>query len=142
VTGVFRPVHGAVAGAALLSLLSVTAARGQAGGTGAVAVDSAHPITGMVMPRRSPPRYYTGFSWSRQNLDAPVVTRVADDSPAARAGIAAGDVILAVGDLPTTGHTGLFPDGAPGRRYALHVRRGEEEMELEIVLAPPRPVEP
>lgn len=48
---------------------------------------------------------YTGVGlWLRQNLDGEVtIASVQPDSPSARAGVVAGEVLLAVGNLPVTG---------------------------------------
>ena len=52
------------------------------------------------------------------------------------------DVLMAVDGQQMAERGTFFPDGAPGRRYRLQVRRGGEEIELEIVLGPPRPRTP
>jgi S1-C subfamily serine protease len=100
--------------------------------------DTLHRYTG-PLPARTPARYYTGFGWTRHNLDAPVITRVREGSPAARAGLMSGDVLIAVDGQAMAERAEFFPGGAPGRRYTLQVRRGDEELQLEIVLDPPQP---
>jgi C-terminal processing protease CtpA/Prc len=98
----------------------------------------------VVIPPTSPPKAFTGLGWSRRSTaiaaEPYVVTRVLDGSPAARAGLAAGDRILAVDGKEPAEMESLFPNLAPGRRYRLRVLRGDQQLELELVAAPPRPV--
>jgi predicted metalloprotease with PDZ domain len=85
---------------------------------------------------------YTGFRWSYRLGEPFVVTQVAEDSPASRAGLMAGDRILAVDGVDTTETGVLFPTLAPERRYQFRVQRGDQELELELISAPPRPATP
>lgn len=66
-----------------------------------------------------------------------VVGSVAEDGPAAEAGLEAGDLLVAVGDRPLLTMTNLVAElrhRAPGDRLELVVRRGSEELRLEVVL--------
>lgn len=74
----------------------------------------------------------------RQRGDSLVVGRVRDDSPAARAGIEVGDVLVAVGSEPA-GRLGLAGAeerlaGEPGRRVTLVTRRQGVTIERVVVL--------
>jgi serine protease Do len=62
-----------------------------------------------------------------------LVRGVVDDSPAARAGVERGDLLVRVGDRSVTGVDDLFDalDGA-GATLALGIVRGSEERELEV----------
>jgi S1-C subfamily serine protease len=63
----------------------------------------------------------------------PVVSAVDSGSAAQAAGIAVGDVILAVNGK--NGREGrLFVERAPGTKYVLSVRRGEEVKEITFVM--------
>jgi S1-C subfamily serine protease len=65
--------------------------------------------------------------------DFPVVSAVDSGSAAQAAGIAVGDVILAVNGK--NGREGrLFRERAPGTKYVLSVRRGEEVKEITFVM--------
>jgi|GEM_PF-1834081 len=89
--------------------------------------------------RNPRPRVYMGLGWSQHNTEAPVITKVEAGSPAARAGLAVGDIMRAVDGRETTEGGSFFPGNAPGRRYTIHVQRGDEELDLVIVSDPPRP---
>jgi S1-C subfamily serine protease len=67
--------------------------------------------------------------------DYPVVSAVR--APAEAAGLKTGDVILAI-DGRDSRDGPMFRDLAPGKRYRLHVRRGGEELDLELEAAAPR----
>jgi predicted metalloprotease with PDZ domain len=95
----------------------------------------------VIRPTR-PATVYTGFSWSYRSGEPFVVTRVHDDSPASRAGLVAGDRILAVDGVDVVETGVLFPVLAAGRRYRFRVQRGDQELELELISAPPRPAAP
>jgi S1-C subfamily serine protease len=76
----------------------------------------------------------------REAAESVVVSDVADGSPAAAAGFAPGDVILALDDAPVAnalrlkGLLGIYPDGY---RVPVTVRRGEDEAVLEVLLTAP-----
>lgn len=67
--------------------------------------------------------------------DAPRIAGVAAGSPASRAGIRPGDVLLAVDGRPLTGAEGAraFSSIEPGQRLRLTLRRDGAERELELV---------
>jgi S1-C subfamily serine protease len=85
-----------------------------------------------------PATAWFGFSHEVRNMGRPVITGVRPGSPAAEAGLSAGDVILSVDGQDTEERLPNFRIATPGRRYILRVRRGEEEREVAIVAAPPR----
>jgi S1-C subfamily serine protease len=92
----------------------------------------------VVRPTR-PATVYTGFGWSYRLGEPYVVTRVDDDSPASRAGLVTGDRILAVDGVDTIESGLLFATvPTPGRHYRFRVLRGDQELELEFIAAPPR----
>ncbi len=58
---------------------------------------------------------------------------MAGDSPAAAAGLEAGDLIVAAGDRPLRGYDDLFDAlEAAGDQLALTLLRGTEERELTV----------
>lgn len=68
----------------------------------------------------------------------PEVTQVICDSPAHRAGVRAGDLILSVnGRHP--GEPGVLTPRRPGLRFDLRVRRGERVLEVSFVSVPRPP---
>jgi S1-C subfamily serine protease len=66
------------------------------------------------------------------------VESVVPGGPADRAGIRAGDIIIAIGDKPITQQTtfteALFAQ-APGQTVAVTVRRGNNEQTFQVTLA-------
>jgi len=81
----------------------------------------------------------TGFEIDLANTSKALITAVAPDSSAAKAGVQAGDEIVAVGGQPLTASRGeqaselLF--GKSGDRLQVKVQRGEANPTLELVLA-------
>ncbi len=69
-----------------------------------------------------------------------VIKDVADGSPAATAGFAAGDAIVAIDGAPVTnamrlrGLLGIYPDG---HRVPVKVRRGDDDAVLDVTLTAP-----
>jgi serine protease Do len=69
-----------------------------------------------------------------------LIREVADDSPAARAGLASGDLIVAVAGQPTSSVDDLFSAlraAAPGGSVALTVLRGTDERSVQVVFGQP-----
>lgn len=67
--------------------------------------------------------------------DGALVRGVADDSPAARAGIATGDLVTAVGDTPIASPSDLeaaLADPGLGVTVTVHVVRGSDEHDLVV----------
>jgi S1-C subfamily serine protease len=65
------------------------------------------------------------------------VAQVTSGSPAARAGILAGDVITAIGDVSVTGVgdiTNALTRYPPGSRVPVTVARGSERLTLDVTL--------
>jgi serine protease Do len=72
--------------------------------------------------------------------DGVLVTRVAGGSPADKAGIEPGDVIVAVGDEPVMDLEDLnvlLLDGEAGQKLKIKVDRGSSTREMEITLSKP-----
>ena len=95
----------------------------------------------VIRPTR-PAAVYTGFGWMQRTGEPFVVTRVDEDSPASRAGLMVGDRILAVDGVETAETGVLVPGLAPGRHYRFRMLRGDQELELELIAAPPKPTPP
>ena len=98
---------------------------------------AAPPMSGVMRPTR-PASVFMGFGWRHQTGEPFRVSQVVDDSPASRAGLMVGDALLAVDGHDPTEDGVLFPNNTPGRHYRLRVQRGDQELELEIISAPPR----
>lgn len=96
------------------------------------------PMSGVMRPTR-PASVFMGLGWRHQTGEPFRVSQVVDDSPASRAGLMVGDALLAIDGHDPTEDGVLFPNNAPGRHYRLRVQRGDQELELEIISAPPRP---
>ncbi|MFL5540214.1 MAG: PDZ domain-containing protein [Longimicrobiaceae bacterium] len=112
---------------------------------GPVAAQQSQPDSTPHRVVTRPPRpatVYLGLGWSYRLGEPFVVTRVDDDSPASRAGLVTGDRILAVDGVDTVESGVLFAGPTPGRHYRLRVQRGDQELELELIAAPPRPAAP
>jgi len=117
--------------AGLLVFAAGASAQGSAGAVATPTVRQAPPAQ---------PRGYTGFdirfsftmSGGQETASAPlVIDRVDPGSPAQKAGLAAGDIILEVDGRDAR------EDGAllvrPGARYTYRIRRGSEEREVVLV---------
>jgi len=77
------------------------------------------------------------YSGNEQGLK---ITEVANDSPAARGGLAAGDVIVRFGEAPVADIQGLsagLRSNKPGDKVKITVRRGDKEVPLEVTLGAP-----
>jgi len=67
--------------------------------------------------------------------DYPVVSGLAEGSPAAKVGIRVGDVILSVNGVDGR-ELGIMHPKTPGETYVLRIRRGSEILEFTMVSAP------
>jgi putative serine protease PepD len=66
-----------------------------------------------------------------------VIANVEDGSPASKAGIEEGDVVLAINDVPITGRTGMIAvvrDAQPGDTITIKVERGSRTLTLSATL--------
>ena len=66
-----------------------------------------------------------------------VIANVEDGSPASKAGIEEGDVVLAINDVPITGRTGMIAvvrDSQPGDTITIKVERGGKTVTLSATL--------
>ncbi|HOW70593.1 MAG TPA: trypsin-like peptidase domain-containing protein [Phycisphaerae bacterium] len=73
----------------------------------------------------------------------PTIRLLADRSPALRAGLKAGDAIVAIDGKPVTAYsdlTRLMRSRCAGQWVKVRVRRGAQEVDLEVVLAVPEDV--
>jgi C-terminal processing protease CtpA/Prc len=104
---------------------------------------------GHAVPRSSSeirPRGYTGIDLQRSASvglareiipDYSVIIAVAEGSPAEKAGLAVGDVILEVNGRDARGPGSKFFE--PGVTYVLRIRRGKAEREVTLVAVPQPP---
>ncbi len=107
---------------------------------GSPPADSMKPMmSGVIRPTR-PAIVFMGFGWRHRTGEPFRVSQVLEDSPASRAGLMVGDALLAVDGHDPTENGVIFPNNAPGRHYRLRVQRGDQELELEIISDPPRPL--
>ncbi len=121
----------------LLVCTACASAQGSAGASGGAAT----PIVRQVAPDPAVgPRGYTGFnirfafamSGGQETASAPpVVDSVVPGSPAQKAGIAPGDVILEIDGRDARAQGALRV--TPGVRYTYRIRRGSEEREVVLV---------
>jgi hypothetical protein len=104
-------------------------------------------VWGAVRPDPSRPGFLgVRFPGRTQtNLPPGQITSVLPDTAAERAGLRAGDVILAVDGWEVTSTEALIDrlkgHGA-GSRIRLRIRRGDAEMEIEVILGPRPPSAP
>ncbi|MFM8388838.1 MAG: S1C family serine protease [Actinomycetota bacterium] len=66
-----------------------------------------------------------------------VIANVEDDSPASKAGIKSGDVVVAINDVPITGRTGMIAvvrDAQPGDTIKIKVERAGKTVTLNATL--------
>ncbi|MFL5384174.1 MAG: PDZ domain-containing protein [Longimicrobiaceae bacterium] len=97
----------------------------------------------------TPPRGWLGLGWRldpnfviragqprARPAGFPTVSRVDPGSPAAAARLRVGDAIVAVNGVDSR-EGPLFPRIEAGVRYVLRIRRGDEERELALTVAPP-----
>ena len=95
-------------------------------------LDSAsHPL------KPSEERGYVGISYGEPNDRGAVVTNVTPKSPAAAAGIKAGDILAKVGETPMSSFstlTDVLTEKSPGDNLPLTLLHGEEERQITIKL--------
>lgn len=102
-----------------------------------VPIDALKPVMGdLISQGRSPrARPWIGV-YSREVEGNVVVQRVAEDGPAARAGVRAGDVLVAIEGEPVSTLAGfyrtLWSGRKPGDRIDITVRRGETLQSLVV----------
>ena len=72
------------------------------------------------------------------DIDGLLIQQVVEDSPAARAGLSSGDLIVAAAGQPVGGVDDLFDalQGAQGGTLELRVVRGTEERTVQVVFTP------
>ena len=105
---------------------------------------AATPTEGGFVVRRPPAPVYTGFSFrgspvmqadgTVRSAAPPVISEVLEGSPAARAGLLPGDVILTVNGRDAR-ETGLLRAREVGQEFALRIRRGEQLRDVTVVAA-------
>lgn len=103
-----------------------------------VTIESSAPARGWLGLRwRLDPNFVIRSGQPRGTAaKAPTVSLVEPGSPAALAGLRVGDSIVELNGVDTRG-TPLFAVREPGTRYVLRIRRGDEEREVTLVVAPP-----
>ena len=107
-------------------------------------VDSADPRLTYMTAKSDPPRgggfrVYLGTipNYADTN-DGLLLDGVRDDSPAAKAGLKAGDKIVKIGNREVKNvydYTAALGDMKAGQEYVIEVKRGEENLTLKIVPA-------
>lgn len=90
-------------------------------------------------------RGYLGVSFDRRPEAALRILAVHDPSPAARAGLATGDIIEAFEDQPVSNYAQLsriLRGRAAGKWVTLRIRRGDRSFTRDVILAVPEDVGP
>lgn len=90
-----------------------------------------HPL------KASNERVYVGLTYGEPDDRGAVVESVSKDSPAAKAGLVKGDILVSFDGLPvttTTTLTDLLTEKRPGETLDLAVLRGEEPISLSVKL--------
>jgi serine protease Do len=130
-----------------INTAGVPAAQGENIGF-AIAINRARPVIEHAIKEPQAPVPYLGVSTSdvtaeRAAIDGlPVdqgafVEAVQPDTPASRAGIEVGDIIVAIGDEPVESSQGVLErllEHSPGDRVSVTVVRGEDALDLSITL--------
>ncbi len=114
----------------------------------AIPVNTAQAVAQQIIEKGYFARPYLGITWevinpaiaARYGLPAEwgvYVTRVADNSPASRAGLQEGDIITKIGDVAldeTHSYINAIFEYQPGDQIALDVVRGNEKMPVQVTL--------
>lgn len=79
-----------------------------------------------------------GFGMVVENDNYPLINAIAGNSPASRAGLQVGDVLIAVNGRDFLKHPVCFPCAKPCDRFVLRLRRGTEEFDADVVAVPTR----
>lgn len=98
----------------------------------------AHVQAETVAVAQPPATAWLGIAARVRNDGPMIIAAVAEGSPAAAAGFAAGDTIVSLDGRSVQEHRPNFRMLTPGQRYAIGIRRGGEERVLTIVPGPPR----
>ncbi|MGE5336718.1 MAG: S1C family serine protease [Gemmatimonadota bacterium] len=103
-----------------------------------VPIDLVKPVLADLIAqgqRKGPPRPWLGLATAEVSGYL-IVTRVSSDSPADRAGVQRGDLVLAVGDKPVTSRAQLYQTvwglGAAGVEVPLTLLRGAQVVDLTL----------
>jgi len=81
-------------------------------------------------------RGYIGIEMDENETHATVIKKVVEASPAQKAGLAAGDILLTVnGMAPEEGFTSLKDQMTPGVSLVLGIQRDGAEQDVTVVLA-------
>src|ERR1700742_2187164 len=119
-----------------LAIPADEALRSQAG-TLARGESAASPQLGIAI---APPRMASRLcrAVGLPDVEGLLIQQVAEDSPAARAGLSSGDLIVAAGGQPVGGVDDLFDalQGAQGGTLELRVVRGADERTVQVVFTP------
>jgi S1-C subfamily serine protease len=80
---------------------------------------------------------YLGVKGDENSKEAKIA-KIYDNSPAAKAGMTVGDVIVTVNDAPVADYPafkGVINDHQPGDELKLKIKRGDQDVEIKVRLA-------